>query len=272
MGAVGQLVHLLRDRGVTVHEYEGWQGRGNENTPEINPKGAILHHTASNYGNAYSELVRSSQPWARGGVLANFSGNADGSLTVLASGLAWHAGGGAGPNEGPLTPYRNNRNYYTVGLEIVYPGDKPMTSAQYDTALVFSKAVADLFAKGNIEAVRAHAEVNGVGHGGKWDPGYGLDSRGNGLTIDMTEFRRRANASTGDTLGVLLTMNDDQLEKFWQRGYRAFKDARRDQKKELLDKTRNEDNQNIEQTARLIKLTEQNEKIIDLLTKLVATR
>lgn len=272
MGAVRDLVNLLRQRGITVHEWHGWDGRGNQNVPQIQPRGAILHHTGSDYGSAYLGLVESNQRWALGNALANFAGNADGSLTVLASGLTWHAGGGAGPNEGPLAPYRNNRNYYTVGLEIVYPGTSPMTSEQYHTALVFSKAVADLFAKGDIEYVRAHHEVNGRGHEGKPDPGVGVNARGQILSLDMTEFRKQANLATGDLLGVLLSMNDEQLERFWVRGHRATKDAIRDRAKEVISDNRATDNHMIEQTNRMITLTEQNQKIIDLLTILAAKK
>lgn len=194
MGAVRKLVDELRRRGVTVHEWSGWDGRGNEGVAQIDPKGAILHHTATGYGSAFAGLVSSTRPDLYGGALCNFSGNADGSVTVIASGLAWHAGAGAGPSLGPLAPYRSRMNYYTVGLEIVYPGDKPMTDAQMKTAKVFAKAVADLFGGGNIEVVRAHAETNGNAPGGdgKWDPGFGP-----GQTIDMTKLRREALALQG---------------------------------------------------------------------------
>jgi hypothetical protein len=192
MGAVRTLVNELRRRGVVVHEWPGWDGRGNDGVTQIDPKGAIIHHTGSNYGSAYPELVSSSQAWAGGGALCNFSGNADGSLTVIASGLAYHAGQGAGPSLGPLAPWRNNLNYYTVGLEIVYPGNSPMRDAQYATAQVFAKTVADLFGGGDIERVRAHAETNGRTGDGKWDPGFSP-----GKTIDMAAFRRGAAAHGG---------------------------------------------------------------------------
>lgn len=185
MGAIQRIVDELRRRGVTVHEWAGWQNRGNGGVKDLDVKGIILHHTGSGYGSAYPELVSSSQPWASGGALCNFSGNADGSLTVIAAGLTYHAGGGYGPNQGPLAPYADNRNYYTVGLEIVYPGSQPMTSAQYATAVALSRVVVDLFAGGNAEYVRAHAEVNGRGYQGKWDPGKGEGTE----HIDMTAFR-----------------------------------------------------------------------------------
>lgn len=187
MGAVRNLVDELRKRGVVVHEWDDWDGRGNQNVFQLNPKGAIIHHTGTDYGFAFPGLVSSTRPGLTGGVLANFSGNVDGSLTVLASGLTWHAGGGFGPSQGPLAPYANNRNYYTLGLEIVYPGKSPMTAAQYHTALKFARAVADMFAGGDLEYVRGHSEVNGNGYQGKWDPGYAP-----GLAIDMNKFRTDA--------------------------------------------------------------------------------
>lgn len=185
MGAIQNIVNELRNRGITVHEWSGWQNRGNGNVKDLNVKGIILHHTGSGYGSAYAELVSSSQPWAGGGALCNFSGNADGSLTVIAAGLTYHAGGGFGPNQGPLAPYASNRNYYTVGLEIVYPGSQPMTSQQYETAVALSRVVVDLYAGGDAEYVRAHAEVNGKGYEGKWDPGRGVGTE----YIDMNAFR-----------------------------------------------------------------------------------
>lgn len=208
MGAVQKIVDELRRRGVTVHEWSGWQNRGNGGVKDLDVKGIILHHTGSGYGSAYPELVSSSQAWAGGGALCNFAGNADGSLTVIAAGLTYHAGGGYGPFQGPLAPYANNRNYYTVGLEIVYPGSKPMTDAQYRTAVALSRVVVDLFAGGDAEFVRAHAEVNGRGYEGKWDPG-----RGQGTDyIDMTAFRNAVRAWSDD-------LNEQQnayLTEIWQ--------------------------------------------------------
>lgn len=218
MSNVAQLVTALRARGVTVHEWSGWYGRGNNNISQIDIKGAVLHHTGSPYGSAYRELVSSSQPWANGGALCNFSGNSDGSLTVIATGLTYHAGGGRGPNQGPLAPYASNRNYYTVGLEIVYPGVSPMTDAQYATATLFAKTVADLFCGGDVQYIRGHGEVNGYGYEGKWDPGYGRDKNGNGLMIDMDKFRADARNQEDDDLATsaeLIQQMYDQVSRTW---------------------------------------------------------
>lgn len=183
MGAVRDLVNELRRRGATVHEWPGWDGRGNSGVSQISPVGAVLHHTATGYGSAFQALVtgRPDLP----GALCNFSGNSDGSFTVIASGLAYHAGRGAGPSLGPLSPYAGNMNRYTVGLEIVYPGNQPMTDAQWRSMILFGRAVVDLFAGGDPEHVRAHAETNGRTGDGKWDPGFAP-----GQTIDMAAVRR----------------------------------------------------------------------------------
>lgn len=228
MGAVRRLVDELRRRGLTVHEWSGWDVRGNAGITHIDPRGGIVHHTASNYGSAYPELVSSSQPWANKGALCNFAGNADGSLTVIASGLTYHAGKGAGPSLGPLTAYRYNLNYFTVGLEIVYPGVTPMTTAQYRTAQVWSKTVADLFGGGNIECVRAHAETNGIAPGGdrKWDPG-----QAEGKTINMAAFR----AGAARLLDGIFDMTPEELEEVLVRALQRVLHARYGDGRNIVD-------------------------------------
>lgn len=195
MASVRQIVDELRRRGVTVHEWPGWDGRGNEGVKYIDAKGGIVHHTGSGYGSAYPGLVVSTRPDLLGGMLCNFAGNEDGSLTVIGTGLAWHAAPATGPSLGALAPYGRSLNRYTVGLEIVYPGTSPMRPAQYQTAVAFARVVADLCAGGNVEVIRAHAEGS---PSGKWDPGYAP-----GLTIDMAAFRRDAANFQGDDMSAL---------------------------------------------------------------------
>jgi hypothetical protein len=84
---------------------------------------------------------------------------------------------------GPL-PTTSLFNRRVLGLEIVYPGTTPMRAAQYRSALVWARIVADVVGGGNIERVRAHAETSITG---KFDPGDAL-----GRTIDMAAFRRAA--------------------------------------------------------------------------------
>lgn len=184
MGHVQNIVNVLREKGVTVHEWAGWQTRGTSMSTDF--VGGIIHHTATAYGMAPSVLVNG-RPDLKG-PLCNFAGNHDGSITVIAAGVANHAGASGGRSMGPL-PVTSSFNRYVVGLEIVYPGTQPMTDAQYRTACIWARVVADVVGRGNIESVRAHAETSVTG---KWDPGYAQ-----GKTIDMNAFRRDA-SHTGD--------------------------------------------------------------------------
>ncbi len=175
----------LRAAGITVREASGWQSRGNGQTSAY--EGGLVHHTATGYGIAVpgtgpGNLLINGRPDLRG-PLCNYAGNDDGSITVIAAHPANHAGASGGRSMGPL-PVTSLFNRRVLGLEIVYPGTSPMRPAQYRSALVWSKAVADVCGGGNIERVRAHAETSITG---KWDPGEAP-----GRTINMAAFRRAA--------------------------------------------------------------------------------
>jgi hypothetical protein len=184
VGAVQEIVNRLRARGIVVHEWAGWQSRGNGQSEAY--VGGLVHHTATAYGMAPAILVDGRSDLA--GPLCNFAGNHDGTLTVIAAGPANHAGASGGRSMGPL-PVTTSLNRRVVGLEIVYPGASPMTAAQYRTACVWARVVADVCGGGNIESVRAHAETSVTG---KWDPGYAP-----GKTIDMARFRQDAAGAQG---------------------------------------------------------------------------
>lgn len=166
----------LRSRGITVHEWAGWQTRGNGYTS--NYVGGIVHHTGSAYGAAYNALVVGRPDLS--GPLCNFAGNEDGSVTVISAGPANHAGASGGYSMGPL-PVTQLFNPRVMGLEIVYPGTSPMRPAQYHAATAWARVVADVCAGGNVQSIRAHAETSVTG---KWDPGDR-----DGHTIDMNAFR-----------------------------------------------------------------------------------
>jgi hypothetical protein len=166
----------LRAHGITVLEWAGWESRGNGQTSAY--EGGLVHHTATSYGFAPSVLVNGRTDLT--GPLCNYSGNEDGSVTVIAAHPANHAGASGGYSMGPL-PVTSTFNRRVMGLEIVYPGTAPMRPAQYHTANVWARIVADVCGGGNIQSIRAHAETSVTG---KWDPGYA-----EGHTIDMNAFR-----------------------------------------------------------------------------------
>lgn len=175
----------LRAAGITVREAEGWQTRGNSYASAY--EGGLIHHTATGYGVAVpgtgiGNLLIVGRSDLRG-PLCNYAGNDDGSVTIIAANPANHAGASGGRSMGPL-PTTTLFNPRVLGLEIVYPGTAPMRSAQYRTALIWARIVADVVGRGDIERIRAHAETSVTG---KWDPGVT-----EGRTIDMAAFRRAA--------------------------------------------------------------------------------
>jgi hypothetical protein len=175
----------LREAGITVREAAGWQSRGNGQSSAY--EGGLVHHTATGFGIAVpgtgaGNLLINGRPDLRG-PLCNYAGNDDGSITVIAAHPANHAGASGGRSMGPL-PTTRSFNRRVLGLEIVYPGTTPMRAAQYRSALVWARVVADVVGGGDIERVRAHAETSITG---KWDPGEAP-----GKTIDMAAFRRAA--------------------------------------------------------------------------------
>ncbi|MGB3443902.1 MAG: N-acetylmuramoyl-L-alanine amidase [Actinophytocola sp.] len=175
----------LRAAGITVREAAGWQTRGNGQVSAY--EGGLIHHTATGYGVALpgtgvGNLLINGRP-DLDGPLCNYAGNDDGSITVIAAHPANHAGASGGRSMGPL-PVTKLFNRRVMGLEIVYPGTVPMRDAQYRSALVWAKAVADVVGRGDLERVRGHAETSITG---KWDPGNAPNR-----TIDMTAFRAAA--------------------------------------------------------------------------------
>lgn len=172
----------LRAAGIVVHEWPGWEARGNGQAAAY--EGALVHHTATGFGNALpgtgvgNLLVNGRSDLA--GPLCNYAGNEDGTLTVIAAHPANHAGASGGRSMGPL-PVTSLFNKRVLGLEIVYPGTVPMRTAQYRAALAWSRIATDVSGYGDIQRARAHAETSITG---KWDPGDAT-----GRTINMAAFR-----------------------------------------------------------------------------------
>lgn len=121
------------------------------------------------------------------GPLCNSSGNSDGSITIIAAHPANHAGASGGRSMGPL-PVTRSFNKCVWGHEIVYPGVKPMTDAQYRSATILGAVVSEILRRPNAEWCRGHADTSVTG---KWDPGYA-----NGRTYDLNKMR-------ADTVAVM---------------------------------------------------------------------
>jgi hypothetical protein len=173
----------LRAAGITVHEWPGWQSRGNGLASAY--EGCIVHHTASPFGFAYQTLVDGRTDLD--GPLCNYAGNEDGSLTIIAAHPANHAGASGGKSMGPL-PVTRLFNPKVMGLEIVYPGTERMRDAQYHSACAWSRTTTDVLGYGDIERARAHFETSVTG---KIDIAWSVTPV---RSYDMTRFRADARA------------------------------------------------------------------------------
>jgi hypothetical protein len=169
------LADVLRDAGLDVVEYPGWRDRGHGDFLDI--RGVMVHHTGSDQATATSIAVgRPDLP----GPLSQLHLARSGTVTVVAAGVAWHAGAGMYP----WLP-TNMGNWHTIGIECANTGTSPRAAhrtnwpdAQYDALVGCCAAIARRLGQ-TAERIIGHKEYAGRAQG-KWDPG----------AIDMDLLRR----------------------------------------------------------------------------------
>jgi hypothetical protein len=160
-----------------VRELSAWQQYGHGDYRNL--WGVMVHHT----GNARetAESIRRGRPDLPG-PLSNLHIAPDGTVTVVAAGVCWHAGMGSYP--GIPT---NNANFHLVGIECAWPMDTSITPATQtrerwpDPQIIAMRdTVAAILSKLGFgpDRVIAHKEWAGRSQG-KWDPG----------NLDMNWFR-----------------------------------------------------------------------------------
>lgn len=180
-----EYVRRMRALGVRVDEHPGCYSRGNGQTSAY--RGPLTHHTGAPFDGGFWILVNGRSDLR--GPLCNVCTWADGHQTLIAAHPANHAGAAGGSW---ARPYPDTRNFNRMvwGNEIMYPGSRPMTAAQYRTALI-GAGVAVMIAHGLrtldelerfLEWARLHGETSLTG---KWDAGYAP-----GRMIDRHQFRR----------------------------------------------------------------------------------
>ncbi len=160
------LSDVLRAEGVRLVEYPGWRDRGHGDFKDI--RGVMVHHTGSDTASAAS--IAEGRP-DLAGPLSQLHIARDGTVTVVAVGVAWHAGAGMYP----WLP-TNMGNWQMIGIECVSSGTSPTAphrtnwpAAQYD-ALVQSCAAINRRLGQNASRTIGHKEYAGRAQG-KWDPG-----------------------------------------------------------------------------------------------------
>ena len=160
------LADVLRAEGVRLVEHPGWRDRGHGDFKDI--RGVMAHHTGSD--NASAASIAGGRP-DLSGPLSQLHIARDGTATVVALGVAWHAGVGMYP----WLP-TNMGNWHMIGIECANSGTSPTAphrtnspEAQYD-ALVRSCAAINRRLAQNSSRTIGHKEYAGRAQG-KWDPG-----------------------------------------------------------------------------------------------------
>lgn len=171
---------ILRNAGLTVVEVDGWKTRGRPaSTGGFNPKGVLCHHTATGPSSKNDSVVkllvngRSDLP----GPLCQFGLGRDGTVYLVASGRANHAG--KAKQSTPMPAGDGNDLYY--GIEAFNNGVGEKWSEKQMTAYALLCAVLCVkFTKNGYGTVRGHKETSVTG---KIDP-----------TFSMPDFRKSVEA------------------------------------------------------------------------------
>lgn len=176
------LADVLRAEGLDVVEYPGWRDRGHGDFEDI--RGVMVHHTGSDTATAAS--IAAGRP-DLAGPLSQLHIARDGTVTVVALGVAWHAGVGMYP----WVP-ANMGNWHLIGIECANTGTGPLAphrenwpDAQYFALVDCCAAINRRLGQTSARTI-GHKEYAGYAQG-KWDPG----------AIDMTELRRDIGARIG---------------------------------------------------------------------------
>jgi len=161
-----------------VVETQGWKSRGHG--PFTAVETIVCHHTAGPAtGNMPSlGVVKDGRP-GLSGPLCNLGLARDGTVYVVAAGIAWHAG---------VVRSSAYQNTHAIGIEAEATGTGPWSSVQMDAYAKLCRALCDHY-RIPISRVLGHKEVCSP-PGRKIDPNF-----------DMGAFRKRVtNASLEDDM------------------------------------------------------------------------
>ena len=160
------LADVLLAEGIDLVEYPGWRTRGHGDFKDI--RGVMVHHTGSDTASAAS--IANGRPDLPG-PLSQLHIARDGTVTVVAVGVAWHAGIGMYP----WLP-TNMGNWHMIGIECANSGTSPTAphrqnwpDAQYFAVVRCCAAINRRLAQTSARTI-GHKEYAGRAQG-KWDPG-----------------------------------------------------------------------------------------------------
>jgi N-acetyl-anhydromuramyl-L-alanine amidase AmpD len=125
------LADVLSVEGLDVVEYPGWHDRGHGDFGDI--WGVVCHHTGSNTDSP--ETIADGRPDLPG-PLSHILLAQDGTVTVVAQGIAWHAG--RGQHDGLPD---NQANEHTIGIHAVSDGQHDYPDVQYEAYVRCAAAI-----------------------------------------------------------------------------------------------------------------------------------
>lgn len=185
---LSNLAKVLRAAGLTVVEMPGWATRGYEGQDLAGVRGILWHHTATNraaYAKSNAPTVQMTMNGRSdlAGPLCNITFGRDGTVYLVAAGLANHAGKGIAPG----IP-RNTGNYYLIGIEMESSGIAPWdwTEDQIRVAPYLGAALELAYLQGIPEEDRLQLGHKEYSSEGKIDPA--------GWPGDMDGLRAAINA------------------------------------------------------------------------------
>lgn len=194
------LADACRKSGLPVEEVDGWRTRGHGPFFAVNT--IVCHHTATPKaaaGNYPSLRIvrdgRSDLP----GPLSQLGLGRDGTVYVIAAGVAWHAGD---------TFFQRQDNWHAIGIEAEHDGVSEWPMVQHSAYVRLVAALAEHYGV-PLSNVQGHKEV-AKPLGRKIDPNF-----------DMTEFRARVKrVNAGDVrldLNAAVASTKDALAKIGNR-------------------------------------------------------
>lgn len=159
------LHHAVRSSGLPVVEVDGWRGRGHGDLARLD--GIVMHHTATPLAarGSYPSLriVRDGRAGLPG-PLAQLGLGRDGTVYVIASGVAYHAG---------RTRYTRQDNWHTIGIEAEHDGVSPWPPETRHAYVRLVTALAKWY-RLPIPHIEGHKEVCDP-PGRKIDPNFDMD-------------------------------------------------------------------------------------------------
>lgn len=180
------LAEVLRAEGLDAKEFPGWRDRGHGTFKDI--RGVMVHHTGSDRATAASIAMGRAD---LAGPLSQLHIDRDGTVTVVAAGVAWHAGVGMYP----WVP-ANMGNWHLIGIECANSGTSPSAphrrnwpDAQYFALVRCCAAINRRLGQPSARTI-GHKEYAGRAQG-KWDPG-GID-----MDVLRADIAERIDTGTG---------------------------------------------------------------------------